>query len=111
VQIRKLALSFQSAKDFRSRVEILPKGPPWMSTTVHFDGYPTKAPITLYYRDSLKCMAFLMRNPLFDGLIDWTPRRCFMDSLQNTRVFGEWATSEGAWELQVRLLFILISSN
>jgi hypothetical protein len=98
-----LPLSFKSAKELRARVELLPKGPQWKCETITYEGYPTKTPIILYYRDHLECLEFLLKNPLLKKHLDLIPKRKF----QNGRhVWSEWITGDGAWEMQV-LFFIL----
>lgn len=55
----------------------------------------------LYYRDPIECIEFTLRNPLFSGEIHFQPRKDF-DALGN-RIYGDWITSDGAWDLQVRI--------
>lgn len=62
-------------------------------------GYTTKDPLVLYYRDPIECIEFLMKNPLFSGRIHYQPRQDFDRS--GNRVYSEWITSDGAWDLQV----------
>jgi hypothetical protein len=102
-QTNKLGLSFSSAKELRSRAEILPSGPEWRSQTLTMDGYQTKDPITLYYRDSLECAEFLYRHPLLLNHIDLLPKKVTKVSDPNIRVFSEWTTGECAWALQVNI--------
>jgi hypothetical protein len=63
-------------------------------------GYKTKDPLVFYYRDPTECIEFLLKNPLFSGKIDYYPRKDF-DHTGN-RVYSEWISSDGAWDLQVR---------
>lgn len=97
----RLTLSFSSAKELRARAELLPSGPRWKSQTIKYDGFPTKTPIILYYRDPLECVQFLLRNPLLKDHLDLVPKKTFRDG---NRVIGEWITSDGAWEMQVSSL-------
>lgn len=55
----------------------------------------------LYYRDPIECVEFIMKNPLFSGHIEYQPRKDFNSSGQ--RVYGDWITGDGAWDLQVRI--------
>ena len=98
-QIAELGLSFHCARTLRGRVELLPSGPSWKSTIVTMPGYTTKDPLVLYYRDPIECIEFLMKNPLFSGRIHYQPRQDFDRS--GNRVYSEWITSDGAWDLQV----------
>jgi hypothetical protein len=93
-----LPLSFKSAKELRARVELLPKGPQWKCETITYEGYPTKTPIILYYRDPLECLEFLLKNPLLKKHLDLIPKRKFQNG---RRVWSEWITGDGAWEMQV----------
>lgn len=65
-------------------------------------GYTTKDPLVLYYRDPIECVEFAMKNPLFSGQIEYQPRKVFNSS--GERVYGDWITGDGAWDLQVRIL-------
>ncbi|KAF9784417.1 hypothetical protein BJ322DRAFT_1141469 [Thelephora terrestris] len=96
-----LGLSFHCARTLRGKVELLPSGPPWKSTVVSLPGYATKDPLVLYYRDPMNCIEFTMKNPLFSGKIQYQPRQDF-DSYGN-RTYGDWITSDGAWDYQSRL--------
>lgn len=80
-------------------IELLPSGPAWQSTTISIPGYSTKRPLVLYYRDPIECIEFTMKNPLLSGHIQYQPRQDF-DSSGN-RVYSDWITSDGAWDLQV----------
>jgi len=68
-------------------------------------GYSTKNPLVLYYRDPTECIEFLLKNPLFSGSIQYQPRQDFDTS--GGRVYGEWITSNGAWDLQVSVSDVL----
>ncbi|KAJ7916120.1 hypothetical protein B0H13DRAFT_2231709 [Mycena leptocephala] len=95
----KMHLSFKSAKDLRSRIEILPTGPEWKAipwTT----RYPTKNPLTLYYRDPLECLQALLSNPLVQDFIHFTPFRLWETSEKLMRIYSEWLSGDVAWDLQ-----------
>lgn len=96
-------LSFKTAKTLRSRVEILPPGPKWKAQTIRVENFPTKVPMTLYYRDPLDCLQLLFSNPLFAGHIDFCPRRVYQSAEKLVRVYSEWMTGDSAWEMQVRM--------
>jgi hypothetical protein len=49
----------------------------------------------------MECIEFLLKNPLFSGKIHYQPRKDF-DATGN-RIYSEWITSDGAWDLQVRI--------
>ncbi|KAJ7453564.1 hypothetical protein B0H11DRAFT_1740912, partial [Mycena galericulata] len=95
-----LSFSFSSAKELRARAELLPSGPPWKAKTITYEGYPTKSPLILYYRDPLECIRFLLNNPLLKNHLDLIPKKTFRDG---KRVIGEWITGDGAWEMQAAL--------
>ncbi|KAJ7910233.1 hypothetical protein B0H13DRAFT_2232945 [Mycena leptocephala] len=89
----KMHLSFKSAKDLRSRIEILPTGPEWKAipwTT----RYPTKNPLTLYYRDPLECLQALLSNPLVQDFIHFTPFRLWETSEKLMRIYSEWLSDQ-----------------
>ncbi|KAJ7205310.1 hypothetical protein GGX14DRAFT_569060 [Mycena pura] len=93
-------LSFKTAKELRSRVEILPSGPKWKSRKISFDGFPTKKPLVLFYRDSLECLQFLLRNPALKDHINLKPTKLFRNG---KRLHKEWINSDGAWQMQTAL--------
>ncbi|KAJ7247831.1 hypothetical protein C8J57DRAFT_1522828 [Mycena rebaudengoi] len=109
-----LTFSFKSAKELRARAELLPSGPPWKSRVITYDGFPTKSPIVLYYRDPLECIALLLKNPLVKDHLDLVPERNFR---QGQRVHGEWIASDSAWQMQelipsgATLLGVIASSD
>lgn len=102
VQIKTLSLSFRSAKQLRGLAEMLPAGPQWkrqrMNTT-----HPTKSKVYLYYRDPVECLEALFSNPLFQGKMDFIPRRVWTTSARLVRRYSEWMTGDAAWEYQVRI--------
>ena len=100
-QIAGLDFSFHCARTLRGKIELLPSGPSWKSTEITMPGYDTKDPLVLYYRDPVECIEFLMKNPLFSGKICYQLHKVFDAS--GNRVYGEWITGDGAWDLQVRI--------
>ena len=50
----------------------------------------------------MECIEFLLKNPLFSGKVDYQPRQDFNPA--GERVYSEWITGDGAWDLQVRTL-------
>ncbi|KAJ6521962.1 hypothetical protein DFH09DRAFT_1251065 [Mycena vulgaris] len=95
----KMSLSFETAKDLRSRIEILPSGPEWQAITWKTQ-YPTKSPLTLYYRDPLECLQTLLRNPLIQDFIQFSPFRLWATSEKLMRVYTEWLSGDVAWNIQ-----------
>ncbi|KAG0700786.1 hypothetical protein DFH29DRAFT_982960 [Suillus ampliporus] len=97
--IRKLKLSFSTAKELRSRAEMLPKGPSWkcqMIPSLH----RTKNPIQLFWRDPVECLETLFSNPLFHDKLDFVPHRVYKTAAWLTRVYSEWLMGDSAWEFQ-----------
>ena len=84
-KVKKLGLSFRSAKDLRSRAEMLPSGPQWMCKELQTE-YPTKNKLYLYYRDPIECLKSLLRSPLLKDHLDFTPRRLFENPDKLVRV-------------------------
>ncbi|KAF8802554.1 hypothetical protein BYT27DRAFT_7111964 [Phlegmacium glaucopus] len=100
--VKRLGLSFGSAKDLRSRAEMLPSGPPWMCKPLQTE-HPTKNKIYLYYRDPVECLRSLMRSPLLKDHLDFTPRRLFEDMEKLVRIYTEWLSGDAAWSMQEKL--------
>ena len=103
--------SFRSAQELRSRIEILPQTPVWMSCEVSVPGGSTKDPLRLVYRDGLECFSFLFGNPLFVNHMDYSPRRVWVDDNMESRIYDEPMTGDFAWNLQVLnvVLFVKLS--
>lgn len=100
-QIKDLPLSFRSAKELRGRAEMLPSGPRWMSQIIH-TSHATKSPIILYWRDTLECISTILNHPFFHDQLDFTPRKVYSTAKKLSRVYTEWMTGDGAWNMQVR---------
>lgn len=95
-----MSLSFSTAKDLRSRSEILPSGPEWQYCSITPKA-PTKSPLFLYYRDPLQCLEDLIRSPLVKDFVKFSPFQLFTDAASSMRVYTEWLSGDRAWEMQV----------
>ena len=94
--------SFSSARELRSRIELLPSPPRWKADVIEIEDGVTKDPITLYYRDGLDCFRFLLGNPLFADYMDFSPRHEYANEDKSERLYNEIMTGDLAWALQVR---------
>ena len=63
-QIRDLPISFRTARQLHSLVELLPTGPRWRYRIMQ-TAMPTKSPVRLFYRDTVECLEALFQHPLF----------------------------------------------
>ena len=111
LQTQKVSLSFLSAAELHSCIEMLPSGPKWMRKDLAL-GFPTKSAINLYYQDPIECIKLLMQNPLFASVMEFDPYKLYTTVLQNNCIFTEWLTGDTASTLQViycASLFILYS--
>lgn len=99
-QIKRLQLSFRTAKELRGRAEILPSGPEWRCKPLTA-AYPTKKSISLFYRDPIACVQSLLHSPLAQDYIHFIPIRIFKTAEKLMRVYTEWRTGMVAWEIQV----------
>lgn len=82
-------------------MDYLPKAPEWKMQEISITGYETTKPVALFYRDPLECIQALLRNPIFEGKWDFTPRRIYDGPNRQNRLYGKWMTSDGAWAAQV----------
>ncbi|KAJ7166605.1 hypothetical protein C8R46DRAFT_899136 [Mycena filopes] len=98
----KMHLSFTTAKELRSRVEMLPKGPEWRAVPWKTD-HPTKKPLTLFYRDPLECLQSLLSNPLLQDHIQYTPFHLWANAERLMRIYTEWLSGDVAWDIQNKL--------
>lgn len=62
---------------------------------------PTKSSVRLFYRDTVECLEALFQHPLFHDKLDFVPRRVYRTAERLVRVYSEWMTSDGAWDMQV----------
>ncbi|KAJ7023961.1 hypothetical protein C8F04DRAFT_1303601 [Mycena alexandri] len=100
--VLRMNLSFKTAKDLRSRIESLPKGPAWKATPWKTP-YPTKKPLTLYYRDPIECLQTLLSNPLVQDSIHYTPFKMWKTAERIVRVYNQWLSGDTAWKIQDEL--------
>ena len=94
--MQKKPLSFTSARSLRTKVELLPGGPQWMSKTIVMPGGVTKTPLVLYYRDGLEVFKHIFGNPEFRDFMSFIPQRIYSDSNKVTRVYTEMLTGDWA---------------
>ncbi|KAK6981079.1 hypothetical protein R3P38DRAFT_3334077 [Favolaschia claudopus] len=64
---------------------------------------PVKRPLTLFYRDPLECLQALMSNPLIQDFVHFTPFKLWTNAGKLVRVYNEWLSSDGAWDIQKQL--------
>ncbi|KAI6022479.1 hypothetical protein BKA83DRAFT_4054337, partial [Pisolithus microcarpus] len=74
-------VSFNTAKDLRTRIESLPEVPRWRFQEIKVGSYQTKDPIILYWRDGLEVVEHLFRNPVFAHCMDMDPYQEFEETL------------------------------
>jgi hypothetical protein len=101
IQTKQAGVTFHTAKDLRSRIEMLPGVPEWKFKAVSLTGHATKEPTLLFYRDALDCVEYLFGNPTFANRIDFSPARLYRNLEQTIRIYTEWMTGNSAWEMQV----------
>ncbi|KIO06619.1 hypothetical protein M404DRAFT_138348 [Pisolithus tinctorius Marx 270] len=92
--------SFHSAKELLSQLDAIPKGPTWHCTKIHTEGYITKEPVYLYWRDALEVVRDIFGNPVFAKHMEYDPYQIFegMD-----REYGEWMSGDEAYRIQDQL--------
>jgi hypothetical protein len=104
-KVEQRPLSFKSAKELRSRVELLPSGPQWLMQTVQVPGDNTSTDLTLFYRDGLEVFKFLFGNPVYQGFMSYEPVKLYADQRREKRIYGDIMTGDWAWECQVLMFF------
>ena len=67
------------------------------NTTTH----QTKRPVHLYFCDVLQCVESLFNHPYFADKMDLSPFCLFTTAECLVRVYTEWMSSDGAWDMQV----------
>jgi hypothetical protein len=81
---------------------MLPESPTWRFKTMD-TVYPTKKPITFFYRDAVDCVQSLVSSPLMKDHFQFTPFRVFKTAEKIMRVYSEWMSGNSAWEMQVSI--------
>jgi hypothetical protein len=100
-KVQQRPFSFKSAKDLRSRVELLPSGPEWLMQSIKVPGGTTSTDLTLYYRDGLEVFKFLFGNPEYEGFMSYEPYKVYTCQRKEKRIYTEMMTGDWAWECQV----------
>ncbi|KAI6013393.1 hypothetical protein BKA83DRAFT_96544 [Pisolithus microcarpus] len=101
-EMKKMLLSFWTAKELCKHIEDLPKGLCWKVHIVP-TRHPTTNPVQLYWHDSLKCIEALFNHLFYTGKMDYSPFRVFTAAERVMRVYSEWMSSDGAWDLQTKV--------
>jgi hypothetical protein len=104
-KVQQRPFSFKSAKELRSRVELLPSGPQWLMQTVQVPGDPTSTDLILFYRDGLEVFKFLFGNPVYEAFMSYEPIKVYNNRRMDKQIYTDIMTGDWAWECQV-LFFI-----
>ena len=98
--------SFATFPQLRSLVQSLPQPPRWRSLEITVPEGKTNKPIVLYYRDGLECFRYLFSHPIFQGCMDFAPRRVWTSEDRTSRLYSEIMTGDFAWRVQVWTRFV-----
>jgi hypothetical protein len=74
------------------------RGPKWQCTKLKLKGYKSEQPIHLIWRDGLEVTKQLFANPIYVNHMCYDPHYIYQEQ---ERQFGEFWTSDDAWEIQV----------
>lgn len=74
------------------------RGPQWQCTKLKLKGYESEQPIHLIWRDGLEVTKQLFANPVYANHMCYDPHYIYQGQ---ERQFGEFWTSDDAWEIQV----------
>ncbi|KAJ3834635.1 hypothetical protein F5878DRAFT_544520, partial [Lentinula raphanica] len=97
-------LSFRTAKELKARMDLLPPLARWKSKKMIFDpSYPTKKPAYLFYRDAVEVLQDILKSPLIQDYLSFTPLQIFEIAAKLNRVYDSWLSGERAWRLQSEL--------
>ena len=64
-------------------------------------GARTHSPLKLLYRDALECFEYLFGSPMFHEKMEFVPRKVWLNSQKEERLYSEIMTGDMAWEVQV----------
>ena len=99
-------MSFKSAKELLSSFDSMPKGPTWHCTKIRTNGYITKEPVYLFWRDALEVTQEIFGNPVFAHHMEYDPYQVFEGT---EREYGEWMSGDEAHQIQVSWHFNLLN--
>lgn len=100
-----MGLLFKTARELRSRADLLPTIPQWKHQTISTQpGFPSKNPLVLYYRNAIECLQDILRNPLVQDSLNFTPLQIFDSAAKTLRVYESWFSGNRAWSMQVSIL-------
>ena len=97
-----LPLSFQNVAQLWGRAELLPKGTSWNGKwweTKH----PTAKPLSIFWRNPVKCLQDLLHRPLVADHLDLHPFQLFKSAERLMRVYTGWLSGDIAWQMQVHI--------
>src|ERR1700753_559437 len=97
--MKKLDLSYTTAQMANQLIDCLPSTPRWKTVPISIDGFPTREPLVLYYRDAQACVEHILSNPLFADCMNFIPVKHY-DS-QGNRFNDEPLSAQQAWDTQV----------
>lgn|SRR6267154_2601804 len=103
--------SFASAKTLDIYIDKLPRaGPPWKSVEISpTTGTPNKdTPPTLYYRDPVEVLQYLLSNSALQEGISWAPRRIYQDEEKTKRLRSDFSTGDWWWDIQVCTAYLCL---
>ncbi|EGO25846.1 hypothetical protein SERLADRAFT_437568 [Serpula lacrymans var. lacrymans S7.9] len=97
--------SFTSSCMLFSWIEALPSGPRWKVQEMKLEGFPTKKPLMLLWRDGLEVVQHLFSNPVFANNVAFDPKAVYATNFdfELEKQYGEFFTGNYVWECQDRL--------
>ncbi|KAJ3834116.1 hypothetical protein F5878DRAFT_545408 [Lentinula raphanica] len=97
-------LSFRTSHELKARMDLLPPVARWKSKKLIVDpSYPTKKPVHLFYRDAIEVLQDILKSPLVQDYLSFTPLQIFETAAKLTKVYDSWLSGERAWRLQSEL--------
>ena len=74
VQIKRLPISFRTARELCLCTESLPSGPRWQSQVLHTQ-HLTRHTVMLFYHDPINCLQSLLSHLLLEPYISFVPKK------------------------------------
>ncbi|KAI6152665.1 hypothetical protein BKA82DRAFT_3973610 [Pisolithus tinctorius] len=98
--VKDMQPSFRTAEQLLLWLDTLPKGSAWQCTEICAEGYTTKEPVHLYWRDALEVMRDIFGNPAFAEHMMYDPYYIYEGTEHE---YGEWMSGNEAHCIQVRV--------
>ncbi|KAJ6559359.1 hypothetical protein DFH09DRAFT_921717 [Mycena vulgaris] len=102
--------SFDKKRTFLQTIDSLPIGAKWniehvplVGDVLDDNGKFCTETAELWFRDPVECVKELIGNPAFKAVMDYAPKRLFVDAEGTEEIINEMSSASWWWKMQTRL--------